>query len=190
VRTVHFDQPARDDGYYLVVSRLIPYKRIDLAVRAFTRLGLPLTVVGDGRDRAALQAAAGPNVRFLGHVDEKDLLDLYRGCRAFVFPGEEDFGIAPVEAQAAGKPVVAYAAGGALDTVVDGVSGVFFEERTPESLAAAVRRLEGLSMDGAAIRANARRFDREVFRAQLSAFVDAAYERHSERSVRRQAITR
>ena len=190
VRTALFEATAQvgtrnpTGDYYLVVSRLIPYKRIDLAVEAFNRLGLPLKIVGDGRDRAALQARAKSNVQFLGRVEEDALRDLYLGCRGFIFPGEEDFGISPVEAQAAGRPVVAYAAGGALDTLVDGVSGVFFDEPTAESLAAAVRRLEGLSLDPAAARASAKRFDSAVFRAELDAFVRGAFQQHQERQIR------
>ena len=184
VRTSLFPEQDAPGSYYLVVSRLIPYKRIDLAIDAFKRLGLPLKVVGDGRDRAALAARAGRNVEFLGRVGEEELKQLYLGCRGFLFPGEEDFGIAPVEAQAAGRPVVAYAAGGALDTVVDGETGTLFYEQTPEALAAAVRRLESLSLDPRRIRANARRFDASIFRGSLLQFLQDAYARHCERDFR------
>ncbi|MEK7215133.1 MAG: glycosyltransferase, partial [Chloroflexota bacterium] len=120
VETSEFKTGGAADDYYLVASRLIPYKRVDLAVRAFTQLGLPLVVVGTGRDEAALRAIAGPSVRFEGYVSQTRLRALLEGCRGFIFPGEEDFGIAPVEAQASGRPVVAFAAGGALDTVTAG----------------------------------------------------------------------
>ena len=112
--------------YFLIVSRLIPYKRIDLAVQAFNALGLPLWIAGDGRDRASLEAIAGPNIRFLGYVPEEEVGELMASCRAFVFPGLEDFGIAPVQAMAAGRPVIAFAGGGALDYVVEGVDGNLF----------------------------------------------------------------
>ena len=165
--------PEPPEDYFLVVGRLIPYKRIDLAVRAFTQLRLPLVVVGDGRDRAKLEAMAGPNVTFLGRVPSgKDLLSLYRRCRAFIFPGLEDFGIAPVEAQAAGRPVIAYAAGGALDTVQEGITGTFFHEQTPEALAAAVRRFDPSDYDPAACRANAERFSVSQFKRKLLAFIE------------------
>lgn len=183
VRTELFDKRETPGNYYLVVSRLIPYKRIDLAVEAFSRLGIPLKIVGDGRGRAALESRAGPNVQFVGKVAEQELAQLYLGCRAFVFPGEEDFGIAPVEAQAAGRPVIAFAAGGALDTVVDGETGVLFAEQTTNALADAVRRLESLPLQPDRIRANARRFDRLVFRETLQAFVREAYARHREQDV-------
>ncbi len=163
-------EPPED--FYLVVSRLIPYKRIDLAVQAFNRLGNPLVIIGDGRDRAKLEAMAGPNIRFLGRLDNGEA-DAYRyRCRAFIFPGEDDFGIAPVEAMAAGRPAIAYAAGGALDTVCEGVSGVLFREPTADALAEAVRRFEALSFDPAALRAHAHRFDSATFRAQFRAFVE------------------
>jgi len=159
--------------YYLVVGRLIPYKRIDLAVRAFTQLGLPLVVVGDGRDRAKLEAMAGPNVIFRGRLAYgQELLSLYRRCRAFIFPGLEDFGIAPVEAQAAGRPVIAYGGGGALDTVQEGSTGTFFHEQTPEALAAAVRAFDPADYDPVACRASAERFSVEEFKRKLLTFVE------------------
>lgn len=173
VETARFAREALGPpgNYYLIVSRLVPYKAIDLAVRTFSRLGLPLWIGGEGRDRPALEALAGPNVRFLGRVPSEQLPGLMAGCRAFVFPGEEDFGIAPLEAMAAGRPAIAYAAGGALDTVVDGHTGVFFDQPTEDSLAAAVERLGGLALDPAAIRAHALRFDRAVFEERLREFI-------------------
>jgi glycosyltransferase involved in cell wall biosynthesis len=162
-------EPSGD--YFLIVSRLIPYKRIDLAVRACSELGAPLIVGGEGRDRAALEAAAGPTVRFVGHVPDEELGELMAHCRAFIFPGYEDFGITPLEAQAAGRPVIAYAAGGALDTVIDGETGIFFHEQTPEALADAIRRLETTDFDPAAIRRNAERFSVARFKDELSAFI-------------------
>jgi glycosyltransferase involved in cell wall biosynthesis len=171
VNTKRFTPAADHDDYFLIVSRLIPYKRIDLAVRAFTQLGLPLWIGGDGRDRASLEAMAGPNVRFLGRVSDADLGGLMARCRAFVFPGLEDFGITPMEAMAAGRPVIAYAGGGALDYVVEGLTGSFFQEQLPESLAEAVRRFDESSFDPARIRAHAESFDTGVFRSKLQAFI-------------------
>src|SRR5262249_23174023 len=134
---------ARVDDYYLIVSRLIPYKRIDLAVDAFTRLGLKLKIVSSGgRDLTALRARAGRNIEFVGRVSDAELKQLYANCRGFVFPGEEDFGISPLEANASGRPVIAYAAGGALDTVVDGRTGVLFQQQRVDCLIDAVRRAE------------------------------------------------
>lgn len=172
VDTERFATTRPPGDYYLIVSRLIPYKRVDLAVEAFNQLGLPLKIAGDGRDRAALAARARPNVEFLGLVSDRDVVELIQGCRGFLFPGEEDFGIAPVEAQAAGRPVVAYGAGGALDTVVDGVTGVHFQRQTVEDLVAAVRRLENLALDPGRIAQHARTFDTAVFRRELRAYVE------------------
>lgn len=170
-------QPASmHDDYYLIVSRLIPYKRIDLAIEAFKRLGRPLWIAGAGRDRDRLQAMAAPNIRFLGYVPDADLPNLMARCKAFVFPGHEDFGIAPVEAQAAGRPVIAFGAGGALDTVIDDQTGVLFSEQTVEALIEAVQRLDDHSFDTEAIRANAKRFDAPNFKEKLSCFVEEKYE--------------
>jgi glycosyltransferase involved in cell wall biosynthesis len=166
----------RKGDHFLIISRLVPYKRIDLAVRAFNDLGLPLYVIGEGRDRPRLEAMAAPNVRFLGRVDDKDLGDYLANCRAFLFPGEEDFGIAPLEAQAAGRPVVAYAAGGALETVVEGQTGTFFREPAPMALAAAVRQLDDQQFDPAAIRQHAMRFDRTEFERRLTELISSKYE--------------
>ena len=176
VDTEWFPEPGPPGDYFMTVGRLTPYQRKDLIVDAFRELGLPVKIVGDGRDRARLQARATPNVEFLGRVDDDALRDLYANCRGYLFPGEEDFGIAPVEAQAAGKPVIAYAAGGALDTVIDGETGVHFARQTPADLVAAVRRFESLSFDPARIRQNAERFSSAVFREQFLAFVERAYQ--------------
>ncbi len=171
VDTRRFETDAPPGDYDLIVSRLVPYKRIDLAVEAYTRLGRPLVIVGEGRDRPALEAIAGPNVRFVGRVSDEEVRRWVQGCRAFVFPGEEDFGIAPIEAQAAGRPVIAYAAGGALDTVIDGVTGLFFHEPSAEALAEAVHRLETIQFDPAVIREHARQFDVTVFKENFQRFV-------------------
>jgi glycosyltransferase involved in cell wall biosynthesis len=167
VRTGQLAPGGEPGDYFLIVSRLIPYKRIDLAVEAFNRLGLPLWIVGDGRNRQQLEAVAGPTIRFLGRIDEAEKARLMASCRAFVFPGLEDFGIAPVEAMAAGRPVIAYAGGGALDSVVDGVTGLFFTEQTADSLVDAVRRFDDTAFDPDVIRAHAERFDERVFRDDL-----------------------
>jgi glycosyltransferase involved in cell wall biosynthesis len=172
VDTTRFTPAGGHDDYFLIVSRLIPYKRIDLAVKAFTELGLPLWIGGSGRDRDSLEAMAGPNVRFLGYVPDEELGPLMARCRAFVFPGLEDFGIAPVQAMAAGRPVIAYAGGGALDYVVEGVTGTFFHEQTPDSLIDAVRHFDDRAFDLATIRAHAEQFDTGVFQSRLRAFVE------------------
>lgn len=172
VDTARF-QPASTHGdYYLIVSRLIPYRRIDLAVQAFNQLGLALVIAGDGRDRPWLETQAGPNVTFLGRVPDEDLPDLFARCRAYVLPGVEDFGIAPLQAQAAGRPVIARGAGGALDTIVEGETGVFFDEPIPEALAAAVRAFDPDAIDPRACVQNAARFDASVFKRRLMRLVE------------------
>jgi glycosyltransferase involved in cell wall biosynthesis len=162
-------------AWFLAGGRLVPYKRLDLAVQAFTRLRLPLKIFGDGRDRARLQAMAGPTVEFLGRVSEVERRALFAGCRAFVFPGEEDFGIAPLEAMAAGRPVIAYAAGGAQETVVEGVTGRFFHQQTVEALIEAIAATLTECYDAYAIRRHAEHFGKEAFLARMRSFVAEAY---------------
>jgi glycosyltransferase involved in cell wall biosynthesis len=171
VDTQRFQPSAERGEYFLIISRLVPYKRIDLAVQAFSQLGLPLWIIGDGRDRHALEAIAGPNIRFLGRLGDEEARSYLERCRAFVFPGEEDFGIAPLEAQAAGRPVIAYARGGALETILEGKTGLFFREPTPQSLVQAVRGFHDDEFDIAAIREHALRFDRAVFQQRFGDLV-------------------
>ena len=182
VDTNRFKPDAADNvgDYYLVVSRLIPYKRIDLAVQAFSRLGRRLLIVGEGRDRAALEAMAGPSIEFKGRLSDKESAALMAHCRAFLFPGFEDFGLAPVEAQAAGRPVIALARGGALDTVIDGETGLFFRQPTVAALIEAVEQFEKMSFNPAVARANAERFSLHRFRSELTAFVKEKWRRFVE----------
>jgi glycosyltransferase involved in cell wall biosynthesis len=158
--------------YYLVVSRLNPYKRIDLAVRAFTEAARPLVVVGDGPYRAALEAMAGPTIRFLGRVPDEHIAGYYARCRGLIFPGEEDLGITPLEANASGRPVVAYRAGGALDTVIDGKTGVYFKEQTVGSLHDAVSRCEAVTWFPDDLRRHAERFSVTAFRTRFESIVE------------------
>ena len=168
--------PHEPEDFYLAGGRLIPYKRLDLAVRAFSALGLPLKVFGDGRDRMALERIAGPNVTFLGHVSEAERQELFARCRAFVFPGEEDFGITPLEAMAAGRPVIAYAAGGALDSVIEERTGWFFHEPTSAALAATVAVERTSTVDSMSIRQHAEGFGRDVFLRRMRDFITSVME--------------
>ncbi len=172
VETRRFRPAVDHDDYYLIVSRLIPYKRIDVAIRAFNELGRPLVIAGAGRDRESLEALAGPTITFLGYVPDDDLPQLFARCRAYVLPGVEDFCIAPVQAQAAGRPVIAYGAGGTLDTVIEGDTGRFFYQQTSEALADCVRAFDADAVDPHACRASAERFDVAVFRERLSRFIE------------------
>jgi glycosyltransferase involved in cell wall biosynthesis len=161
---------AEIGDYYLVVSRLIPYKRIDLAVKAFAHLPQEtLVVVGEGRDRAMLEALAPPNVRFVGRQPRHRVRELLQRCKAFIFPGLEDFGIAPVEAMATGRPVIAFAGGGALDTVLPGVTGELFPVQSVESLASVLQRFDPRAYRTEACRSQAERFSAAAFRARLLA---------------------
>jgi glycosyltransferase involved in cell wall biosynthesis len=162
--------------YFLVVSRLSAYKRIDLAVRACTTLGLPLVVVGDGPERELLQSVAGPTVRFAGRLTDREVTSQFERCRALILPGEEDFGLTPLEANAAGRPVVALARGGALDTVRDGVTGVLFHDDTAESLEGALRTVQERSWDAALLRAHAESFSEEVFATRFRMVLASAME--------------
>ncbi len=166
--------PEQVEDYYLVVSRLIPYKRIDLAVQAATQLGLPLKVAGRGRDLDKLKALAGPTVEFLGYVSDEQLPGLMARCKAFLFPGLEDFGITPVQAQAAGRPVIAYGGGGALDTVIPGRTGELFAELTVESLVHVLRDFDASRYDTEVIRRHAEQFDTAVFKRELLAYIEQA----------------
>jgi len=163
--------------YFLMVGRLIPYKRADIVVQAFNKLGLPLKVVGTGTEMDALVKQAGPNIEFLGRVPDKDLWDLYSRCLAFVFPQEEDFGIAPLEAMAAGRPVIAYRAGGALETVIEGKTGVFFDRQDPQSIAKAVSSFQADGFNPEKIRAHALKFDESAFKSKMEKFVSSSWER-------------
>ncbi len=166
--------PGHEKGdYFFTLAELVPYKRIDLAVQAFRRIEAPLKVAGQGPELEKLRAMAPANVEFLGRVDDDLLRDLYAGARAFIFPGKEDFGITPLEANASGTPVIAYRAGGILDTQTDRTA-VFFTEQTPAALAAAVEAFmerEG-EFRSEELRANAERFGRDVFKRNFQAFVD------------------
>lgn len=170
-----YDGDSRDQGYYLVVSRLVSYKRIDLAVEACSQLGARLLVIGEGVDRERLQTISGPTVQFLGWQPDNSVKEYMKGCTAFIFPGEEDFGMTPVEVNSLGRPVVAYKAGGALDTITDGVNGVFFDEPSVSSLKAALTRLEQMNFDTGKIVGCAHRFSRELFEQTLRDVIDDTF---------------
>lgn len=159
------------DNYYLVLGRLIGYKRVDLAVRACTELGLELVVAGRGPEEKALRKIAGPTIRFIKSPSDQEAKDLYANCRAFIFPGLEDFGITPVEAMAAGKPVICFAKGGATETVIDGVTGIYHSQQTVESLVEAIQNFEKTSFDRAEIVKRAKMFSEDRFLNELGGYV-------------------
>ena len=174
VDTVYFhpSPDQRPTASCLVVSALVPYKRVDRAIDACAAAGLPLRIVGDGPDRARLQQQAGPHVTFLGRAPDETLRDEYRNASLVILPGEEDFGIVPLEAQACGRPVVALARGGALETVRHGQTGLLFPEATVASLAETLRAATAHPFDTSQIRAHAERFGRDRHAAQLRAVID------------------
>jgi glycosyltransferase involved in cell wall biosynthesis len=166
--------PAKD--YFLIVSRLREYKRIDLAVSACTELGLPLKVIGTGTAERKLKKIAGPMVEFLGYRNDEEVLRYVQQCKAFIFPGEEDFGIAPIEAQAAGQPVIAYGDGGALDTIIDGETGLFFKQQSVDALKSAITKFESMTFDPDKCQLNAARFSNSHFKTAIANYIDQALE--------------
>lgn len=169
--TSRFSVSREVSDYYLILSRLVSYKRIDLAVEACTRTGRRLVVVGDGPDRGRLEAMAGPTVSFAGRLSDEMVSRYASRCRALIFPGEEDFGMAPLEINAAGRPVVAYGAGGATETVIQNLNGVLFRKQAVESLIEGLEELESNSWNSSAIRRHAQRYDIHVFQERLLNFL-------------------
>jgi glycosyltransferase involved in cell wall biosynthesis len=164
----------RRGGYYLVVSALVPYKRIDLAIEALRGLDRKLVIAGDGPEAKRLRASAPANVTFIPGLSREEIQELYSGASALIFPGVEDFGIVPVEAQANGCPIIAYGRGGALETVANGKTGLFFDEQTPESLREAIAKSERLRFDSGAFQKNIARFTRKRFRQEFMREVELA----------------
>jgi glycosyltransferase involved in cell wall biosynthesis len=165
-------EPRQDHGYYLFLGRIVPYKRADAAVAACERLDRPLKVAGTGRGLDAVRPLGGPRTEFLGHVDDAALPALLAGARALLFPGEEDFGMVPVEAQAAGVPVIAYGAGGVRDSVLDGETGLLYPDPGVEDLCGAIEAFESMRFNEQAMRENARRFTPERFREEFAALIE------------------
>ena len=158
------------NGYFLIVSRLVLYKKIELVIKAFNKLKLPLKIVGTGTDAGRLKSMAGPTIEFLGYLTDKELIEYYKGCRALIFPGLEDFGLTILEAQSFGKPVIAFRAGGALETVIDpstgsgSATGLFFNEQNVESLIKAIKQFDNMKFDLKDCMENAEKYSFEAFR--------------------------
>jgi glycosyltransferase involved in cell wall biosynthesis len=177
VDTDRFRIAAAPGDYYLAGGRLVAYKRFDVIVRAFNKLGIKLVVFGEGPEYAKLRAAAKPNIEFVGRVGEREKADLYAKAIAYLHPQEEDFGITAVEAMAAGRPVIAYRKGGATETVVEGKTGAFIEEQSWEELANLIIRFEPEIFDPAAVREHAQAFDVGAFKATIREYVEDAHAR-------------
>ncbi len=211
VKGSYFNISDVDEDYFLMVSRLVPYKRVDLAVEVFNELGLPLVVIGGGSQLEYLKSIAKPNVKIMGRQPDEVIKEHYAKCRAFIFPGEEDFGITPLEAQASGRPVIAYGKGGALETVVEGKTGLFFKEQTKGSLKDAgaletvvegktglffekqtkdslkdvILRFNDMTWNKQEIREHALTFDEEIFKEKIRKYVE---EKHIERKNKMSSI--
>mgnify|MGYP001579990692 CR=1 FL=1 len=159
-------------NYFLIVSRLVPYKKIDLAVKAFNKLKLPLKIVGTGSEMERLQRMAGPTIEFLGYLTDKELVRYYSGCKTLVFPGIEDFGLTILEAQSFGKPVIAFRGGGALESVIENKTGVFFDKQSVESLIVAIKQFNNITIDPKDCIEQAEKFSFERFKKELMEIIE------------------
>jgi glycosyltransferase involved in cell wall biosynthesis len=168
-----FTLSTTHDGYYLILSRLVAYKRLDIAIEACNRLKRELIVIGGGPDRERLEALAGPTVSFKGRIPDDEVNRYVSRCRALLFPGEEDFGLTPLEVASAGKPTVAFKGGGALETIIPGVTGVFFDHDNSRSLAAAIEEFESKTWMPDTLRRHARLFDRSVFHQRFRTLISS-----------------
>ncbi|XOU94739.1 MAG: glycosyltransferase [Candidatus Kerfeldbacteria bacterium] len=162
--------------YFLIISRLRPYKKVDLAIQAFNKLGLPLYIIGTGEEENRLKEMAGPHIKFLGNVSDEKAVEYLSQCQAFIHPQEEDFGITPVEAMACGRPVIAYGIGGALETVINGKTGVHFDEQSWEALADTVIHFKSSDYNPEEIRRHAESFDVEHFKSKINAFIESSWQ--------------
>lgn len=179
VNSTMFELGNKDEEYFLIVSRLVKYKRVDLAIETFNELKLPLIIIGDGTEKQKLMNMSNNNIKFLGRQPDNIIKEYYSKCRAFIFCGEEDFGITPLEAQASGRPVIAYGKGGALETVVDGETGLFFKEQTVDSLKNSIYKFQSMNFNKNIIRKQAERFDEKIFRQKLKEYIDYCYDEFS-----------
>ena len=172
-------QETSNKGYYLVVSRLGGYKKVDIVVEAFNKLGLPLKIVGDGPQFSYLKGVAKKNTKLLGRLPDEEVTKLVLSCTALIFPTHEDFGIVPVEAMAAGKPVISYNRGGASETIVEGVTGTFFKSQTPEAIIETVKRFKPSDYKAQDCREQAQKFSKKEFKERFKFFVEEAWQKRS-----------
>ena len=175
-----FDVAKKEEikDYYLFVSRLINYKKCDLVIEAFNDIGLPLKIIGRGPDKPYLQSIAKKNIEFLGFLSDEEIKKYYREAKAFVFAAEEDFGIVPIEAMAAGRPVIAYAGGGSLETVIPGKTGEFFKAQNKESLCEAIKNFDDTNYDQNVIRKHAEKFSKERFQKEFIEIIERLYKEY------------
>lgn len=180
VNTDFFRPADVQEDYYLIVSALVPYKRIDLAIRAFNRSGLPLKIVGRGPEEKKLRKAARKNIEFLGYVDESRIANLYQKSLALIMPGEEDFGINALESQACGVPVIAYGQGGATETVIPGKTGLLFRDQSVKGLLEALDNFKSMTFNKNSIRSNALGFSRETFKNKITSYIREKWNGHAD----------
>ena len=180
VDTSFFYLPAKRhaEDFYLVVSRLVEHKQVEIAVKAFNLLKKSLVVIGSGRQHELLKRIGGSTITFLGSLSDEEVRSYYQRCKAFVFTPEEDFGLTPVEAQACGSPVIAYGKGGVLETVIEGKTGHFYSQQHPLALVQAVHEFEKMRFNPRDCRKNALRFDKKIFKKQLKTFIDKKYKEY------------
>jgi len=172
VKTALFYTVNEPEDYFLLVSRFLSYKKIDIAIKAFNELGWKLKIIGDGPEKKRLKEMAEENIEFLGLVDEKKLAFYYARCRALIFPQEEDFGITALEAMSSGRPVIAFKGGGALEIIKEGENGIFFEKQDADSIKEALKRFNLMKFDSQVIRRHALSFDKEIFKQKIKKFVE------------------
>jgi glycosyltransferase involved in cell wall biosynthesis len=177
-KNFYIDKKRSHDEYYLMVGRLIAYKRHDIAIEAFNRLGLPLKIIGRGPELANLKKNARKNIEFLERVNDKDLAQYYAQAKAFIFPQEEDFGIVAIEAMASGRPIIAYRGGDIVEHLESGKMGIFFDQQTPEALIDAIKKFDTIAFDEDIIRQHALRFDMEIFKRTIKDYIDKEYTNH------------
>lgn len=183
VDTSLFQISKRSENYFLIVSALVPYKKVDIAIEAFNKLGKKLLIVGTGPESEKLKSLSKSNIEFLGWKSDEELAEIYSGCRALIFPGVEDFGIVPLEAMACGKPVIAFGKGGALETVIgegENKTGIFFYEQTPEALIEVIKSFDEVRFNPYTIREHAFKFDRTIFKEKLNNYIMKKIKLHFE----------
>jgi glycosyltransferase involved in cell wall biosynthesis len=176
VDVTRFSVSPEIGDYYLIISRLRPYKKVDIAVQAFNRLGLPLYIIGYGEEEERLKQIARPNIKFLGNVSDSEVVKYLSHCKAFINPQEEDFGITVIEAMAAGRPVIAYGSGGALESIIPGKTGVFFDEQSWEALADTVIHFKSEDYDPRTIRAHAENYDISNFKKKINDYLERTWQ--------------
>jgi len=177
-----FSASKEKGDYFLMVGRLIAYKRFDIAIKAFNKLGFKLKIIGRGPEMKRLEKMAGPNIEFLGRVPDDELGGYYSKCKAFIFPQEEDFGIVAIEAMASGRPIIAYRGGDIPEHIEEGKSGIFFDSQTPEALSEAVMEFNDYDFDPEYIRSNVLKFDREIFKDNIRRYIEKEYTEHKKNS--------